>query len=58
MVNVGVIGLGYVGTAVLKGFETITKVLTLDEFKAQINDILYEYTDIEEITWSMTPNGI
>ena len=30
MVNVGVIGLGYVGTAVLKGFETITKVLTYD----------------------------
>ena len=30
MVNVGVIGLGYVGTAVLKGFETITKVFTYD----------------------------
>jgi hypothetical protein len=30
----------------------------LDEFKAQINDILYEHTDVEEIVWSMTPNGI
>lgn len=30
MVNVGVVGLGYVGTAVLKGFETITKVRTYD----------------------------
>lgn len=28
--NIGVIGLGFVGTAVLKGFETITKVLTYD----------------------------
>jgi len=36
----------------------VYEVLTLDEFKAQINDILYEYTDIEEIVWSMTPNGI
>jgi adenylosuccinate synthase len=37
---------------------TICEVPTLDEFKAQINDILYDNTDIEEITWSMTPNGI
>jgi len=28
--NIGVIGLGFVGTAVLKGFETITTVLTYD----------------------------
>lgn len=36
----------------------VYEVLTLDEFKSQINDILYEYTDVEEIVWSMTPNGI
>ncbi len=37
---------------------TTHSVPTLDEFRAQINDILYEATDIEEIIWSMTPNGI
>jgi len=37
---------------------TTHSVSTLDEFRAQINDILYEATDIEEIIWSMTPNGI
>jgi adenylosuccinate synthase len=36
----------------------LVEVPNLDEFKAQINDILYEHTDVEEIVWSMTPNGI
>ena len=36
----------------------LSEVPTLDEFKAQINDILYDNTNIEEIIWSMTPNGI
>lgn len=37
---------------------TLHEVSTLKEFTSQINDILYQNTDIEEITWSMTPNGI
>ena len=36
----------------------LVEVSNLDEFKAQINDILYDNTDIEEIAWSMTPHGI
>lgn len=36
----------------------LIEVSTLDEFITQVNDIIYNSTDVEEIKWSMTPNGI
>jgi hypothetical protein len=30
----------------------------LNDFQTQVNSIILNTTDVEDITWSMTPNGI
>lgn len=55
MVNVGVIGLGYVGTAVLKGFETITKVHTYDIAKECTEKSISEVVNKSAVVFICVP---
>ena len=50
--SIGIIGLGYVGTALLEGFNDIIEIFTYDKFKNSTEDNLQSLVDKTDIVYT------
>ncbi len=53
--SIGIIGLGYVGTALLEGFNDIIEIFTYDKFKNSTEDNLQSLVDKTDIVFVCVP---